>query len=105
MKKRVYFLSAKIIAIMVLACACSSGQETAVEQAEAEMGFGVGAEEKTDTSEGPDLNHNGIAEKIFVSANELRIWEDGKKIAERYVGSGNVFLYTSNGEDYLLCYL
>lgn len=64
------------------------------EQAEAETGFAVEAEEKADTSNGPDLNHNGIAEEIFVSNNEMRIWENSKKIAEWYVGSANVFLYT-----------
>lgn len=114
MKKRAFFLSAKIIAIMILVCACSGGQETEEvqekeasvpkEQAAAETGFAVEAEEKADTSNGPDLNHNGIAEEIFVSNNEMRIWENSKKIAEWYVGSANVFLYTLDGEDYVLCY-
>lgn len=114
MKKRAFFLSAKIIAVMILVCACSGGQETEEvqekeasvpeEQAEAETGFAVETEEKADTSEGPDLNHNGIAEEIFVSNNEMRIWENSKKIAEWYVGSANVFLYTLDGEDYVLCY-
>lgn len=114
MKKKAFFLSAELIAIMILVCACSSGQETEEvqeneasvpeEQAEAETGFAVGTEKEADTSDGPDLNHNGIAEEIFVSGKKLKIWENNRQIAEWYVGSENVFLYTLDGEDYLLCY-
>lgn len=127
MKKRAFFLFTEIIAIMVLVCACSGGQEAeevreneasvpeeqsvvaevepdAVEQAEAETGLAVGTEKEADTSDGPDLNHNGIAEEIFVSGKKLKIRENNRQIAEWYVGSENVFLYTLDGEDYLLCY-
>lgn len=114
MKKKVFFLSAELIAIMILVCACSSGQEAEgiqeneasvpEEQSEAETGFAVGTEKETDTLDGPDLNHNGIAEEIFVSGKKLKIWENNRQIAEWYVGSENVFLYTLDGEDYLLCY-
>lgn len=82
MKKRAFFLSAELIAIMMLVCACSGGQEAegiqenkasvpeeqadvivepvAAEQAEVETEIAVETEEEVNTSDGPDLYHNEI---------------------------------------------
>lgn len=100
-----------IVVMMVLACAYPNGQnaEKALESKNDTVMEPVEREQIL----APDLNHNGIAERVRVAkTNEgrhLMIWEDDEWLCREdsyftQENQGSIFLCTLDGEDYLLRY-
>lgn len=112
MKKKICLLLIEMLLVTVSACACSAEQDT---EEITESRGDAPIETAAIPAITPDLNHNGIAEEICLTdiddgaGQRLEIRENDILIASEegcfaHAGWTSIFLYTLDGEDYLLRY-
>lgn len=112
MKKKLCLLLIEMLLMTLLACSCSTGQET-YKTTESRSDAPTGT--VTPQSVTPDLNHNGVTEEVRLTdiddgaGQRLEIRENDKLIASEegyfaHAGWRSIFLCTLDGEDYFLRY-